>query len=366
MAKRITLAQIGKRVGVSPMTVSAVLNTSSADSSVRVNPDTAEEIRRVAAEMGYQANLLARALRNRRSNTIGVIFRSVHAPSVMSVRIDILERRLFAAGYRSHLAVARGSMADLGAQINDLLAWQVDGLIIHDLFAEEYDERWRGIERSLSDRHVPLVICDSNIPLTVPCSSVASDHETGGELAADHLLSLGHRRLAFVGGRNGPPGQRLKGVQSAISRVRDASLAVVEPPVIAQPLADEPIHAVVAGSASIVRAFLERRDAVTGVICGNDLTAATLVSALHRAGISVPRDVSVIGYDDSEYAHTSNPPLTTIHQNATDVGRLSAELLLEQLAEPPKPRRKLSVSPTLIIRESTAGPRHTGTRRKSS
>lgn len=361
MAKRITLAQIGKRVGVSPMTVSAVLNASSADSSVRVNPDTAEEIRRVAAEMGYQANLLARALRNRRSNTIGVIFRSVHAPSVMSVRIDILERRLFAAGYRSHLAVARGSMADLGAQINDLLAWQVDGLIIHDLFAEEYDERWRGIERSLTDRHVPLVICDSNIPLTVPCSTVASDHETGGELAADHLLSLGHRRLAFVGGRNGPPGQRLKGVQSTISRVRDATLAVVEPP--APSRADEPIAALTADAAAIVSAFLERRDAVTGVICGNDLTAATLVSALQRAGISVPRDISVIGYDDSEYAHTSNPPLTTIHQDATEIGRLSAELLLEQLAEPPKPRRKLSVMPTLVARESTAAPRHTGTRR---
>lgn len=364
MAKRITLAQIGKRVGVSPMTVSAVLNTSAADSSVRVNAETAEEIRRVATEMGYQANLLARALRNRRSNTIGVIFRSVHAPSVMSVRIDILERRLFAAGYRSHLAVARGSLADLGAQINDLLAWQVDGLIIHDLFAEEYDERWRGIERSLTDRHVPLVICDSNIPLTVPCSTVASDHETGGELAAEHLLSLGHRKLAFVGGRNGPPGQRLKGAQSAISRVREASLVVVEPPAPSRPCTADPIEAVTTDAAVIVKAFLERRDAVTGVMCGNDLAAATLVSALQRAGIGVPGDISVIGYDDSEFARTCNPPLTTIHQHASEIGRLSAELLLEQLATPPKPRRKHSVVPTLVVRDSTAAPRNTSGRRR--
>lgn len=352
MAKRVTLAQIGKKVGVSPMTVSAALSLLSPDSPVRVSPDKARKIRKVAKQMGYQANLLARALRNRRTNTIGVLFRSVHAPSVMSVRIDMLVQRLFADGYRAHLAVAHGNLDDLAAQVTDLLAWQVDGLIIHDLFAEEFDERWKNIEELVSGRRVPLVMCDSDFPISIPCAMVASDHEHGGKIAAEHLLELGHRQLAFVGMRSGPPGRRLKGAMQAVAKVRGAVLSVFEP--ASTGLSDDPISAVLHASQEGVRTFIEKRGEITGVMCSNDLTAALLTSQLREAGVNVPRDISVVGYDDSEYARTPSPALTTVHHLAAETGRAAAELLLEQLGDSPKPPRKITMTPALVVRQSTA------------
>jgi LacI family transcriptional regulator len=352
MPKRVTLAEVGRRVGVSPITVSAALGLLSPDTPVRVSVEKAQRIREVAAEMGYQANLVARALRQKETHTIGVLFRSVHAPSVMSVRIDMLNRELGVSGYRSHLAVSRGNMDDLALMISDLLAWQVDGLIIHDLFQEENDARWVEIERSLGTRKIPLVMVESSVAMTVPCASITVDHLAGGQAAAEHLLELGHRKLAFLGSIQGPPGQRLAGAQRAAAGVPGARVESYG--YVYSESFEDPIEGVASAARVLAESFVQDMRGVTGVLCANDLIAGMVVSGLQQRGLRVPEDVSVVGYDDAEYARVTNPGLTSMHVFGAQTGREAAELILEQVKKPGTHGRKLEKKPRLVVRGSTA------------
>lgn len=331
----VTIEDVARRAGVSRGTVSNVLNRPEA-----VLESTRERVLRAMRELDFVPSQPARMLGGLRGRSIGLVIHDVGNPFFAEIARGVED----VATPRDYVITLTSTRADRERQRSSLrllLTQQVSGILLTPIASgapELRQLRSRGIVTVLLDYEGGPDEC-----------SVAVDDIRGGLAATRHLLELGHRRLAFVGGpgRVRQHSDRLAGMRSALLRDRRdrAPVKVVR----------VPADTIVCGEEAAVKLLSGRTPPPTGVFCGNDLLAVGLLRGLTARGVKVPDDVAIVGYDDIEVASLISTPITSVRQPMYDMGRAAAELLLGELHDRNHTHRRVRFVPTLIVRESTAG-----------
>lgn len=351
MAKRVTLRQIGERAGVSSVAVGAALGLLSETSKVQLSPARASEIRRIAREMGYQRNQLARAFRQQKTQTIGVLFRVVSSPQRVSYMIDCIARGLTEQGYRPHLTPYFGRIDTLAACVEDLLGWRVDALIFSHLFSsDDPDNKWPAIEEQIRTAQTPMLFVESDLETAEPVARINADIVAATKTAAEHLVSLGHRRLAYISTGRSVNLDRFNAVKSVASTVDGGNAANL---LIERDVADDPIHELTKPAFELGRQFAEDPNRPTGIICANDTIAAGVVSGAIDAGLRIPEDLAVVGYDYSEIAMISRPQITTFQPPIEQLAEAAVSSILGSIAKKPAAEQNILLPSRMIKRGST-------------
>lgn len=327
---RITTHDVAARAGVSQATVSLVL---SGNPRARVAEATRARVRRAAEELGYRPNLIARGLVRQRSYALGVVVPDLSNPFIADV-VSGVERVGAEEGYAVLLCDAREVPAE--RHVETLMSRLVDGVIIDAVGAASLTGSM------LSD--VKAVLLDEP---SDQWPGVASDAAGAGRLAAEHLLGLGHERLAFIGPATDVHGFRMR-ERGYVGALRGAGIAIRSAWLRRAP-------ATVAGGQESMRALLAGPETPTAVFCGNDLMALGALKACLSAGVRVPASISIVGCDDIEMARVVTPELTTVAVPARELGARAARMLIRWVegGEGPRPVRPLPVR--LVVR-GTTGP----------
>jgi len=330
------LKDVADAAGVHVSTASRALNERTA---VLVNPGTLERVREAATGLGYRVNGMARALKMRRSLFIGMVIPDIanpfFPPAVRGAE-DVLERR----GLSLLLSSSDNDPAKARRQVTAMLEGQVDGLLL--AMARREDP----LVDELRGGGTPLVLMNRTVD-GGGVSAVVPDDFNGSLQAVEHLYALGHRQIGFVGGplftSNGM--RRLASFEQAVR-----SLGLPDGGKIEATAFNEASGCAAAGR--LLAAYPE----TTAVVAGNDLLALGVIDAGAQRGLSCPRDLSVVGFNDMLLAGRLQPPLTTIRVPEYDVGVRSAELLLALVEDPSRPPETVLLSGELKVRGSTAAP----------
>ncbi|MGW7093248.1 LacI family DNA-binding transcriptional regulator [Streptomyces sp. NPDC054874] len=337
MARSVGIKDVARAAGVSVGTVSNVINRPDT-----VGPDTRSRVLSAIDRLGYVRSESARQLRAGRSRIMGLLVLDMGNPFFVDVARGA-ERAAREAG----LGVMVCNSAQSPGEEAEYLA----------LFAEQ---RVRGVLLTPADatgrniaafrRHdIPFVLVDRVAEGTTECS-VSVDDVAGGTLAVRHLLDAGHRSIAYV---SGPPGfnQVRDRRTGALAALAEAGLG----PGALRELPTERLD-VAAGRDAGAR-LLGLSDRPTAVFCANDLLALGVLQSLFAAGVSVPGDLALVGYDDIEFAAAAAVPLTSVRQPAATMGALAAGLLLEETgagaADVPHEHRRVVLQPELVVRRSS-------------
>lgn len=330
-----TIRDVAKRAGVSITTVSHIINESRF-----VSQTTAERVLRAMQELHYQPNALARSLRSKHSHTLGLVLPDASNPFFAEVARG-LEDYAFDHGYNVLFGSSDGNLQRERDYLRVFLEKQVDGLIF--VAAGESTENIR----ELQAEHLPLVVVDREFR-QVTADYVIADNYRGGYLATEHLINLGRHVIACITGPSTvtPSADRVTGYRDALKAhgIRYCERLVRRGDFTA------------ASGFRAMQSLLTHAEPPTAVFACNDLMALGVLCAATKAGLRVPDDVAVVGFDDIALACLSSPPLTTIQQPKAEMGRLASELLIARIEgrAPDAPQRCL-LQTRLIVRESTCG-----------
>jgi LacI family transcriptional regulator len=333
----VTIRDVAQRAGVSAMTVSRVIN-----GSPQVTPETRAAVESAIAELRYVPNAFARGLTRHRSGSIGLVVPDLGDPFFTLV-LRGAEPVARAAGYRVVVCNTNSDLELEAAYIDDLLARQMEGLILAPV-----DDRSIGVLERLAARPVPHVLLDRSIP-NVSADIVQGDSIGGARVLVEHLLAAGHRRIGHI--------TEPKSVSTARERHRGYREALEAHGIPYDPaLVAEGSGATVAGARPATRELLGRGEPPTAIFAVNNLAAVGVVLAVRDAGLSVPGDVAVACFDDIELAALLCPFLTVMAQPASDYGVIATQLLLDRIqGTAPDERQEVVLPGRLIVRESTLG-----------
>ncbi len=326
----ISLKKLAEYLGLNPATVSVVLNNVPGRS---IPQPTRERIKAAADKLGYQPNLLARSLRNRKTHTIGVLVPELaedYHTQIMSGIGDYL----IAKGY-FYFTVHHRHREDLVEEYcHILLSRGAEGLIAIDTLLEH-------------PFPVPVVAVAGHKRID-GVSNLLLDHDRAAALALTHLYSLGHRNLAFMRGHpfSSDTADRWR---STVQMARKLGLRM-RPELIIQ-LDRDIINPDLVYP--IMQQLLSSKKPFTALVSFNDNAAIGAMRALQDAGLRIPQDVSVIGFDDIKAAALINPSLTTVHQPLREMGWMAAQCLMGRLQGTEKFREQILIYPELAVREST-------------
>lgn len=317
----ITLKEFSKNIGYSPSTISKVLNNRE---SCYASREVKEIIKQKAIELDYRPNLTARSLITHKNNTIGVILPSIGGFYTELVRV--MEFALEAKGYFGLFAFWRPEDGDDGFKraYERIVQRGIDGVITC------HHTKW------LKDCKIPIVVY-GNMHEDVDC--VFPDKVEYGKRAVDFLLRLGHRKISFMGGTHD---LRCKAYRSAL----EANGIVPEESLIYE------IKGSDAGNE--IKKLLESGNMPTAILAHNDSVAYSIIHSLLEAGVRVPQDISVVGYDNLPESGYYNPALTTFDLNIEKVAVCLVETVLNRIEKPEAARQKASFNPDIIARGSTA------------
>jgi DNA-binding LacI/PurR family transcriptional regulator len=338
----VTLRDVAGESGVSITTVSRILN--GRESGVPIRDDTRRRVLAVAAELGYKPNLLARGLRGSRSSLLGVIARDIsdpfHIQILRGINTSAQERdyRLFLGhvDYRPDVALTYGSMFERSHADGIIIIGDIEGAdSTLEIFAEQH-------------RYV-IGVTDRTARRQIP--GVYGDSVSGTKLALEHLWSLGHRRITCVSDARTFDGRLRIDLYEQFMRERGVGDRI-EVHITDQ----EPAPSFELGQ----RIFADfGATAATAIFATSDTTAMGLMQAAFQAGIAMPAQLSIVGFDDIDFAAYTIPPLTTVSQDGVDMGRVAAELLFDMI-DNARDRTEVTdvvLAPRLIARGSTAAPR---------
>lgn len=327
----VTIRDVAARAGVSHQTVSRVIN-----GVERVSPKTREKVERAIAELGYRPNALAREMSLGRTHAFACLSPNLTDYTLASI-IEGATSEAYRHGYYLMSASAPDE-ATFSNLVDELVASRrTEGMLVINPYA---DGRHNHIPTN-----VPVVFVGAR-PRVSNISSVALDDQNAGQTATQHLLDMGHRRIALL---TGPlvedcSRDRQIGYELAL-RAADLSL---DPSLIL-----EGDWSATSGHKAI-RRWLESGVSFTALFAQNDRMAVGAIRALQEAGLRVPKDVSVIGFDDMPLASYFIPPLTTMRQNMLAIGIEAAQLLIQEVEHSTEERRQIRIAAELIVRESTA------------
>ena len=326
-----TIHQVAERAGVSTTTVSRTVNTPNL-----VDAETAGKVWAAINELEYFPNGQARSLVSGRTRLLGLIVSDITNPFFPEV-IKGFEDVAAEQGFDILIASTDYDAKKMAACVRRMMERRVDGLAI---MTSEMDIH---LVDQLARRQVPMVFLDVATPRE-GIGNIVVNYERGINEAVDHLVGLGHRRIAFV---SGP--QQLKSAQIR----RQAFLRSLSRYGIHEDdrLVVEGDHKVQGGLAAMTR-LLELEERPTAALASNDLTAIGMIRGIHRAGLTVPGDVSVVGFDDIWLAQFTDPPLTTVRLSRTELGQRAFHALVPDKANP-SGGGEVTVDTRLIVRETT-------------
>ena len=328
----VTLEHVAARAGVSASTVSRILNGTAA-----VNADKAAAVEAAIASLGFVPNPVARGLAGGRTLSVGVVTQSIDSP-FYGASLRGIEDELDRVGYRPLFVSGHWNAAEEARCIDMLRARRVDGIIV--LTGRLSDAALRACAR-----HLPVVV--TGRALKAPgLFALNFDHFEGARLATQHLLELGHQRIAFIAGDPAHPDatERLRGYRAALQGAGIARNRELEVPGL---FTEE------SGLVAVDR-LLDKRQRFTALFAANDQMALGAYLGLHRRSLRVPQDVSVVGFDDLPIARYALPPLTTVQHPANALGRLAASAML-RLLRGEKPTAVVP-APQVVVRESSCAP----------
>ncbi len=333
MRGKVTIRHVAMRAGVAIGTVSHYLNR-----SAPVADGTARRIQRTIDRLGYRPDLGARSLRVHRTQSVGLLLPNISNPFYSEVA-RVIEHALWERGFQTLLCDSSGDPERERAHLDGLESRRVDGVLL-------IRSSGRAMPRADPDRRasVPVVYVDRAV---AGRHSVTSDNRMGGELAARHLAGLGHRRIGVLAGEKAVLNvqQRLQGFREELGR---HGLTLADDAMINGPQALELGYEV----ERLVR--LDPRP--TAIFATNDIVAIGAWRRLLELGFLIPQDVSLVGFDDIEMSRLLLPPLTTVSQDKSAMGREAATLLLRLLQGERLSPEIILVAPRLVVRGSTAAP----------
>jgi LacI family transcriptional regulator len=332
------MRDVARAAGVHPGTVSRVLNPSTRP---LVSPRTADRVDRAARELGYSLNPIASGLKTRRTFSIGVVIPDLTNPLFPPI-IRGMEEVLDRAGYTTLVASTDGDPEREQQRLRTLTARQVDGFLIATA------ERGHAAIAEMTAAGMALVLVNRTIE-EGGVFAVVPDDRKGSALAVSHLADLGHRRIAHLAGPITLSTGRLR-YRGFLEAMEDHGLTVDRRDVVHAEAFTE------AAGAHAARRLLGARSRPTAIVAANDLLALGAYSALERAGLRCPADVSVIGFNGMPFTERFSPPLSTILIPHAQIGARAAELLLERIEDPQATPQTLMFEPSLLVRASTAPP----------
>jgi LacI family transcriptional regulator, galactose operon repressor len=328
-----TIRDVARLSGVSPMTVSRVINDSE-----RVSPETRRRVERAISELGYVPSRLARGLSRQRTGTLAVIVPDVANPFFTAI-VRAAEEVARRADYHVILGDTRADLAVERDIIEELIAHRVEGAVIAPV-----SNRSATHLRRLAEFRVPFVLIDRAVP-GVDCDLVLGDSAGGARQLVDHLVTLGHRRIGFIVESDdvSTARDRRSGYEAALN----AAGIALDPGLVANAPPDPS-----GGSAGMTR-LLELEERPTAVFTVNNLVALGAIEAVRAAGLEVPDDVALVCFDDIEFASRLYPFLTAMVQPAQTFGALSTQLLLERIeGRGPERRHEVVLPGDFVIRKS--------------
>lgn len=337
-----SIQDIARAAGVASSTVSRALHD-----NPLISADVRAHIQRLAREMGYTPNGIAQSLQTRQTKTIGLVVTSIADPFFADVAKGV-EEAARSAGFSVFLSASYNDPVQEMAVIETFQRRRVDGILVAaSRITRNHAER-------LLRADVPTVLINNQAEEpSSPLYSVAVDDAAGARLAVEHLIQLGHRSIGYIGTENRPKSNRhrLNGYRDALAS------AGVDPDdgwVAIAPAGGALHEDDVAIGQALLATLLET--GVTAIFCYNDMIAVGALMACRDQGISIPRQLSVIGFDDIATAQYVTPPLTTIRQPKIELGRVAMQMLLDLLDS--RAVQNHVISPTLVSRASTAQSLH--------
>jgi LacI family transcriptional regulator len=345
----VTLLDIARASGFSVSTVSIVL--SSAPLSQNVAATTREHIRTIAQQLGYHPDAYARSLRRRSTQSIGVLGFDLSDPFCIPIMRGI-QAGLRSAGYLPLMVDAQAQRKLFDSSLHMILERRADGVIVIASWVFEETNLLADVKKN----NVPIVIVGRDMTAR-GIDSIMVDNEAGGELAARHLKELGHRRIAVIRGPREMCDSEPRWIGIQKIAVRDG--LELDPRLMFQlPGLADPASGF-EGGLRLARKMLAAGRPFTAVIAFDDLTALGVVRGLTEAGLRIPDDCSVMGFDDVLPAEVATPAMTTIRQPLREMGVEAAERVLQAIkrgaGKTERPRLH-KPSPELVIRKSTACP----------
>jgi DNA-binding LacI/PurR family transcriptional regulator len=331
--KAMGLKELSAYLGLSQSTVSRVINGGA--TAHRIAEGTQRRVLEAAAEFGYEANVIARSLRQKRTFTIGVLVPEIsegYSTAVLSGIEDALLKQglfYFVASHRHHEDL-------LEAYPRLMISRAVDGII--------------AVDTKVSD-HIPVpVVTVSGHWHNQHAISVELDHKQAAHLALEHLLKLGHQRIAFIKGQafSSDTSRRWKAIREVATKLGITIYPELTVQLRSPEPGPEPGHLA-------TQELLSKKSSFSAIFSFNDMSAIGAITALREAGLQVPRDISVVGFDDVLFAATSHPPLTTVRQPLREMGRMAAITLLGMIQADgtQSAGTVITVYPELVIRRST-------------
>ena len=347
-AKIATLNDLAQRLGVHKSTVSRAMDPARKH---LIGHALLQRVESTARELGYRPNMAAAALSTGRSRTIGVLLPDITNP-VFPPILRGIEDALDAEGYFALLAnTARPEGAAQTAQaarmaVERMLAQRVEGFLVATAMR---DDPWlEGLRKSGA-----AIVLVNRTDGRGQLPAVLSDDAFGMKLAVDHLVALGHQRIAHLAGPSA--------LSTGLARRQGLEQALAAHGLVPAAMAEAPAYAIAAGEAAMVALLRERkaarRKAFTAVVAANDLLALGALQALRRAGLTVPNDISIVGHNDMPLLDHVTPPLTSVRIQHYEMGFHAARLLLDALrGQPGSEGATVMLRPQLQVRLSTAAP----------
>ncbi len=345
-SKRVTLAQLAKYTGLATTTICDILNRNASD---KYSEETRNQVLRAADDLGYVPVRTAQQLRSGRSGLIGLLLMRDFSSNLFFGRLTaLLEAGIRKGGYRMQLAVSDGTPETRKALTRRFQADAIEGLIVGPAYASEELQQHQSAMRKL----FPSIF----FGLQFPCDSdqVVLDQKQGHLLAVQHLMQQGHRRIACVA----MPTQRPAPCKPNFEHESFAALqtfGLADPDWFIWREDDGKFETRFDASSEFVRRWRASDPAgrPTAVICHNDQTAITLLCALQEAGLRVPQDLSVVGFDNLPESEYLVPRLTTVDYHLEQQVELILKLLFRRMSSLEAPKQLMVIEPSLIIRKST-------------
>lgn len=330
---RPVMADVARHAGVALGTVSNVLNNPQI-----VAQETRERVLRAIDELGFVRNNAARSLVTGRADTVGFVIVDVGNSFFVDMARGV-EEELDKHDIRLLLANSDVDLAKQDSYIGVFEEAKVAGILLAPLDAP--------LDAARAARHRGMPVVHVNWPGDEDACGVVVDEELGGYLAARHLLDQGLRRLTFAGGpfSLSAIAQRHTGARRAVAEVPDAQLETIE------------THSITVRGGYALGEQLSSRSAAErpqGLVSASDALAAGAIQTMQLAGVRVPADIAVVGYDNNHFAQDSSVPITSVGQPGHEMGRIAAQVLYEEISSPGEHRhRTITLTPTLFPRASS-------------
>ncbi|MEH2444833.1 MAG: LacI family DNA-binding transcriptional regulator [Nostoc sp.] len=335
--RRISIEDIARVAGVSHSTVSRALRD-----NALISPKVREEIKQLAQEMNYVPNAIAQSLQNQRTDTIGIVVTSIADPFFAEV-VEGIEKIARPAGLSVLLSASHRDFEQEIAAIDSFHRRRVDGILVADSRISKQHTK------QLTQIAVPTVLINSQTEdQSEIFHSVAIDDRLGARLATEHLISLGHTAIGYLGvsDRSRSNQQRLEGYRMALA---EAGLPQNTDWVAISDEYDQRTSDVTTGQQMLSKLLTAE---VTGIFCYNDMVAVGALLTCKELGILVPRNLSLVGFDGIALGRYVTPALTTVSQPMLEIGGIAMQMLLDLLEEKTVENRVLS--PFLVQRDSSA------------